>query len=119
MTMDLLFYSKKRVQVMRAKIEARTGIPANHINIYCTHKIDPKLRPREENILYPTNENMKHYSDMIDDKTDGGIDYFTAGPGWAGHIAFIAPCPELIHIEGDRFNSQAELDEYLQQPPRS
>ena len=85
---------------------------------YFIEKIDPDLRPLEENVLYPTNENIDHYSDLIDEKTDGGIDYFESGPGWAGHIAFIDPCPEYIHIEGDRFNSQAEIDEYLQQPAK-
>ncbi len=83
---------------------------------YFIGKIDPDLRPPEENILYPTTKNISYYSDLIDEKTDGGIDYFTSGPGWTGHIAFIDPCPELIHIDGDRFNSKSELDEYLNQP---
>ena len=53
---------------------------------------------------------MSSYSDMIDDKTDGGIDLFTSGPGWAGHIAFIDPCPEYIHV--------TSIEEYLQQPAK-
>ena len=83
---------------------------------YFINKIDPDLRPLEENILYPTTENISYYSDLIDEKTDGGIDYFTSGPGWAGHIAFIDPCPELVHIEGDRFANDEEFDAYMQQP---
>jgi len=83
---------------------------------YFIEKIDPDLRPLEENILYPTTENISYFSDLIDEKTDGGIDYFTSGPGWAGHIAFIDPCPELIHIDGDRFAGDEEFDAYMQQP---
>jgi 6-phosphogluconolactonase/glucosamine-6-phosphate isomerase/deaminase len=77
---------------------------------YFINKIDPKLRPKPENILYPTTENINYYSDMIDDKTDGGIDYFTSGPGWAGHVAFIDPCPEYMNV--------ADMEEYMQQPAK-
>lgn len=98
-----------------APITYRSGFTYSFFK-YFIEKIDPELRPKEENILYPTTKNISYFSDLIDEKTDGGIDYFTSGPGWAGHIAFIDPCPELIHIEGDRFNTKAELDEYLQQP---
>jgi 6-phosphogluconolactonase/Glucosamine-6-phosphate isomerase/deaminase len=77
---------------------------------YFINKIDPELRPLPENVLYPTTENINYYSDMIDDKTDGGIDYFTSGPGWAGHIAFIDPCPEYTQVQS--------IEEYLQQPAK-
>lgn len=36
-TMDLLMYAKKEVQVVRQRIEERTGIPAGNIMIACTH----------------------------------------------------------------------------------
>ena len=75
---------------------------------YFINKIDPALRPLPENIIYPTTENIDHYSDLIDEKTDGGIDYFTSGPGWAGHIAFIEPCPDFTEVDS--------VEEYLQQP---
>ncbi len=77
---------------------------------YFIHKIDPELRPLPENVLYPTTENMGHFSDLIDEKTDGGIDLFTSGPGWAGHIAFIDPCPEYTQVDS--------IEEYLQQPAK-
>jgi 6-phosphogluconolactonase/Glucosamine-6-phosphate isomerase/deaminase len=77
---------------------------------YFINKIDSELRPLPENVLYPTTENINYYSDMIDDKTDGGIDYFTSGPGWAGHIAFIDPCPEYTQVQS--------IEEYLQQPAK-
>jgi len=77
---------------------------------YFINKIDPELRPPEENILYPTTENMDHYSDLIDEKTDGGIDYFTSGPGWAGHIAFIDPTPDYTEVDS--------IEEYMQQPAK-
>ena len=85
---------------------------------YFIQKIDPDLRPKEENVLYPTTENIKYYSDMIDEKTDGGIDFFTSGPGWAGHIAFIDPCPELIpnYGSGEEYIIKDTSDPYFQQP---
>lgn len=77
---------------------------------YFINKIDPELRPLPENVIYPTNENIKNYSDIIDEKTAGGIDLFLSGPGWAGHIAFIDPCPEYTNV--------ADIEEYLQQPAK-
>ena len=85
---------------------------------YFIEKIDPDLRPLEENVLYPTTKNISYYSDLIDEKTDGGIDYFTSGPGWAGHIAFIDPCPELIpnYGSGEEYIIKDTNDPYFQQP---
>ncbi len=77
---------------------------------YFIGRIRPELRPKPENILYPTTENISYYSDLIDEKTDGGIDYLTTGPGWTGHIAFIEPCPE--------YTSVSSVEEYLQQPAK-
>ncbi len=77
---------------------------------YFINKIDPKLRPLPENVLIPTNKNIAHFSDLIDEKTDGGIDYFTSGPGWAGHIAFIDPVDEYTQVDS--------MEEYLQQPAK-
>ena len=77
---------------------------------YFINKIDPELRPLPENILIPTNENIDYFSDLIDEKTDGGIDYFTSGPGWAGHIAFIDPVPEYTEVDS--------MEEHLQQPAK-
>ena len=80
------------------------------IKKYFIERIDPELRPLPENVLYPTTENINYYSDMIDEKTEGGIDYFTSGPGWAGHIAFIDPCPEYTQV--------SSIEEYLEQPAK-
>lgn len=77
---------------------------------YFIGKIDPDLRPRPENVLVPTTQNIARFSDLIDEKTGGGIDYFTSGPGWAGHIAFIDPT--------DDFTQVSSMDEYLQQTSR-
>ena len=66
--MDILYYSKMRVKVMRAKIEARTGIPSDNINIYCTHThsgpitIAYRQKNAEREMLYP------HYLDEIESK---------------------------------------------------
>ncbi|MCD6155723.1 MAG: hypothetical protein J7J32_01575 [Candidatus Atribacteria bacterium] len=49
-------------------------------------KIDPKLRPPEKNIHFPTKEVLNDYAKMIDDL--GGADCCYGGVGWCGHIAF-------------------------------
>lgn len=77
---------------------------------YFIQKIDPDLRPLPENVLVPTNANIDHFSDLIDEKTGGGIDYFTSGPGWAGHIAFIDPTDDYTQVDS--------IEEYLEQPAK-
>lgn len=49
-------------------------------------RIDPKLRPRPENIHFPDSRNIGDYSKMIADT--GGADCCYGGIGWCGHIAF-------------------------------
>ncbi|MBQ0100148.1 MAG: hypothetical protein KBS39_01410 [Lachnospiraceae bacterium] len=49
------------------------------------------LRPRLSQIHYYTNENIKHYSDDIDECGDGGADLIISATGWVGHTAFIDP----------------------------
>ncbi len=52
-------------------------------------RIDPELRPNEENIHFPNTDNINSYSDMIMEATDGqGADCCYGGIGWCGHIAF-------------------------------
>ncbi len=92
-----------------APVTYRSGFTYSFMK-YFIGKIRPELRPLPENVLYPTTKNMPYYSDLIDEKTDGGIDLFTSGPGWAGHIAFIDPCPEYVNV--------SSIDEYLQQPAK-
>jgi glucosamine-6-phosphate deaminase len=92
-----------------APITYRSGFTYSFMK-YFINKIDLELRPLPENVLYPTNENISYFSDLIDEKTDGGIDLFTSGPGWAGHIAFIDPSPEYTQVES--------IEEYLQQPAK-
>ncbi len=48
--------------------------------------IDADLRPREENIHFPTREKIGDYSKLIEDL--GGADVCYGGIGWCGHIAF-------------------------------
>lgn len=65
-TMDLLYYSKIRVKLLRAKVEAYTGIPMDHINIYCTHTHSGPMTiaynhtTAERDFLYP------QYLDQVD-----------------------------------------------------
>jgi 6-phosphogluconolactonase/glucosamine-6-phosphate isomerase/deaminase len=60
-------------------------------------RLDPELRPPEDQIQGPTNKNLEHYGRIIDDS--GGADVVYGGIGWSGHLAFIDPhAPEF---EGD------------------
>ncbi len=57
-------------------------------------RIDEDLRPPENQMIGPTNENFKDYGKMIADLGGGDICY--VGPGWTGHLAFIDPdAPEV------------------------
>jgi glucosamine-6-phosphate deaminase len=67
-------------------------------------EIDPELRPREENIHFPTREKVGDYSKLIEEL--GGADVCYGGIGWGGHIAFWEP--QL----GDEFGD--DLDAYVQ-----
>jgi len=69
--------------------------------------IAPELRPPEEHIQGPTNENIDHYGEMIAEL--GGADCCYCGPGWTGHLAFIEPdAPEF----------DAPLEEWKKMGPR-
>jgi len=49
-------------------------------------KVDEELRPRAEQIHFPTSEVLPDYGAMIEDL--GGADVCYGGIGWCGHIAF-------------------------------
>lgn len=49
------------------------------------------LRPPLKQMHYYTNENIKHYSDMIAEEGNGGADLLLSATGWIGHTAFIDP----------------------------
>jgi hypothetical protein len=55
-------------------------------------RIDPDLRPPEEQITGPTDENFDHYGELIAGL--GGADVCYGGIGWSGHLAFIEPGSE-------------------------
>jgi glucosamine-6-phosphate deaminase len=57
-------------------------------------RIDPTLRPPEDQFIGPTKANLGYYGKMIEDA--GGADICYSGPGWTGHLAFIEPdAPEF------------------------
>ena len=61
---------------------------------YFYAELDPKLRPREQQIHVFTDRNLKDYGRMMADL--GGADICYSGPGWTGHLAFIEPdAPEF------------------------
>ena len=84
---------------------------------YFYEQVDPDLRMPVGNVNYPTNENIAFYSDLIDEAGDGGADAIYSGPGWAGHIAFIDPCPEYIpdYHEGGEYPIKDLNDPYFEQ----
>ena len=74
---------------------------------YFYNKIDKELRPPEEQVVGPTNENVSDYGKMIAEL--GGADACYSGPGWTGHLAFIEPdAPEF----------EADLEEWKKMGPR-
>ncbi len=85
---------------------------------YFISKIDPELRPPESNVHYPTTKNIADYSKMLTEVGEGGADTCYSGPGWAGHIAFIDPCPELIkdYKAGGKYIIKDLNDDYFKQP---
>lgn len=60
-------------------------------------QIEPELRPPEEQVIGPTDENIDSYTDIILEM--GGADICYSGPGWTGHLAFIEP--DAPEFEGD------------------
>jgi glucosamine-6-phosphate deaminase len=61
---------------------------------YLYKNIHKELRPPEDQIIGPANENIDDYGKMIEDL--GGADACYSGPGWTGHLAFIEPdAPEF------------------------
>lgn len=71
-------------------------------------RIDPGLRPPENQIHFPTKDVIKHYGKMIADM--GGADVCYGGIGWCGHIAFWE-----AHL-GDEFGD--DLEAYKRAGPR-
>jgi glucosamine-6-phosphate deaminase len=56
---------------------------------YFYAKLDPRLRPPEDQMVGLTNENLADYGKRITDL--GGADVCYMGPGWTGHVAFVEP----------------------------
>lgn len=71
-------------------------------------QIDPELRMPEDQIHFPSTDNVNDYSKMLEDK--GGAEVCYGGIGWAGHIAFFEP-----HL-GKEF--EGDIDAYLEEGSR-
>lgn len=57
-------------------------------------EIDEDLRPPREQVHAPSNDNLDHYGQLMQDA--GGLDISYTGPGWTGHMAFVEPdAPEF------------------------
>lgn len=77
---------------------------------YFVYQIDPKLRMPLDQVHYPTNKNIDHYSDMITEVGEGGADICSSSPGWTGHMAFIDPVPEFLTDNYDEYlNMKARI----------
>ena len=81
------------------------------LRTFLWNNIDADLRPPLEQILGPTNDNLDHYGEMMDDA--GGLDVSYTGPGWTGHIAFVEP--DAPEFGGDR---NVSLDEWKEMGTR-
>ena len=66
------------------------------------------LRPPLKQMHYYTNENIGHYSELIDETGDGGADLIISATGWIGHTAFIDPMTKKFKAD--------TLDEFLNLP---
>ncbi|MCH2117570.1 MAG: hypothetical protein MK161_07715 [Pirellulales bacterium] len=56
--------------------------------------IDEHLRPPRQQLFGPSNQNIDHYYDLMQEA--GGVDVSYTGPGWTGHVAFVEPdAPEF------------------------
>lgn len=99
-----------------APVHYRSGFTYSFLK-YFYEQIDPALRMPLSNIGYPSNENIACYSDLIDEAGGGGADVIYSGPGWAGHIAFIDPCPELIpgYRDSGQYTITSLSDPYFEQ----
>lgn len=88
--------------------------PRGFVNALLTffwNEIDPDLRPPREQVLGPSNENIDHYFDLMQDA--GGLDASFTGPGWTGHVAFCEP--DAPEFGADR---NVSLDEWKQMGTR-
>ena len=56
-------------------------------------RIDPSLAIPEENVVFPTHENLYRLTDMIEDA--GSVDTCYGGIGIHGHVAFNEPEPDV------------------------
>ncbi len=74
-------------------------------------EIDEDLRPPREQVFGPSDENLDHYFDLMQDA--GGLDISYTGPGWAGHVAFVEP--DAPEFGADR---DVSLDEWKQMGTR-
>lgn len=66
------------------------------------------LRPPLAQMHYYTNENIGHYSDLIDETGDGGADLIISATGWIGHTAFVDPRTKAFSAD--------TLEEFLELP---
>ena len=77
---------------------------------YFVYQIDPKLRMPLENVHYPNNKNIAHYSKLITEIGEGGADICSSSPGWTGHMAFIDPVDEFMTDNIDEWlNMEARI----------
>lgn len=76
---------------------------------YFYGQIDEDLRMPLDQVYYPTDANIGHYSDLITECGGGGADVCYSSPGWAGHVAFVDPVEEFI---------TDSIEDYLKQDAR-
>ena len=69
------------------------------LRTFLWQNLDADLRPPPEQVIGPTNSNLPHYLELMEDA--GGLEISYTGPGWTGHLAFCEPdAPEFDPGDG-------------------
>lgn len=81
---------------------------------YFFMQIDEDLRMPVENVHYFTNETVDHYSDLMVEIGNGGVDILSSSPGWTGHMAFVDPVPDWMDC-ARKADGTWDMDAYFEQ----
>jgi neutral ceramidase len=111
-TLDLCYYSKRRVQSARKAVEAASGVPAENVMISCTHTHSapaPAGEPLE--VWDDRTEKYPAYLDWVDAQIAQGVQCaknsaFRAGIAFAKGI-----CGPAQYVGGNRHDPNGEHDE--------
>ena len=111
-TLDLCYYSKRRVKSARAAAAAASGVPAENIMISCTHTHSAPAPAGDPLLVWDDRtEKYPDYLDQVDASIAEGVQEakksaFRAGIAFAKGI-----CGPAQNVGGNRHNPKGEHDE--------